>query len=297
VDLATAIRLAIVTSMVLLVLSLGLRSVAGDAGYLFRRPQLLVRSILAMNILMPLLVLGLLIPLDLRPPVKVALVALSVSPVPPFLPAKQLKLANRHGYIYGLLLTSALLSVILVPLTTAILESFVPNGEHVTLLAVARVVLLSVILPLTVGILLRRAWPARAPRLAALANNLGSALLIVAFLPVLFAQWAQIRSLLGDGTLLAVIGFVYLGLLVGHMVGGPDSQDRTVLALATASRHPAVALAVAAALFPDQKLAPAAVLLSLIVGILATVPYSVRRQKARREELRAGKSSPATRGL
>jgi BASS family bile acid:Na+ symporter len=271
-------------SMVLLVMSLGLRSAEGDAGYLFRRPQLLVRSILAMNVLMPLIVFGLLLPLHLRPPVEAALVALSVSPVPPFLPGKLLKLANCQGYIYGLLVASALLSLLLVPLTTAVLESYVPDGEHVTLLAVARVVLLTVLLPLAVGIVLRRYWPASAPRLAALANNLGSALLLVAFLPVLFAQWPQIRALLGDGTLLAVVGVAYLGLLVGHMLGGPDPQVRTVLALATASRHPAVALAVAAALFPDQKLVPAAVLLSLIAGVLATTPYSSRRQKAYRED-------------
>jgi BASS family bile acid:Na+ symporter len=267
-------------SMVLLVMSLGLRSAAGDAAYLFHRPALLVRSVLAMNILMPLLVLGLLLWLRLRPPVEVALMALSVCPVPPFLPGKLLKLTNRQGYIYGLLVASALLSVILVPLTTAALETFVPDGKHVTLRAVARVVLLTVLLPLALGMLLRRRWPARAEWLAALANYLGGALLIVAFLPVLFVQWPQIRSLLGDGTLLALVGFAGLGLLIGHFLGGPDPQNRTVLALASASRHPAVALAVAAALFPDQKLAPAAVLLSLIVGVLATLPYSSHRQKA-----------------
>ena len=47
---------------------------------------------------------------------------------------------------------------------------------------------------------------------------------------------------------------------------------------------PVVELAVAAALFPDEKLAPAAVLLSLIVGVLAVAPYTSWRQKVLRKD-------------
>jgi BASS family bile acid:Na+ symporter len=46
-----------------------------------------------------------------------------------------------------------------------------------------------------------------------------------------------------------------------------------VLALSTASRHPGVALAIAHANFPDEKLAPAAVLLYLIVSGIVSLPY------------------------
>jgi hypothetical protein len=40
-----------------------------------------------------------------------------------------------------------------------------------------------------------------------------------------------------------------------------------------------VALAVATALVPDQRSAPAAVLLSLIVGLVAAMPYTQWRTK------------------
>ena len=280
----------------LLVLSLGLRAAAGDAVYVFRRPALLARSVLAMNVAMPLVALWLVLSLDLRPVVKIALVALSVSPVPPILPNKQLKLTGREGYVYGLLVTSAVLAVPLVPLTTAFLASWAQRGEGVGVSTILKIVVMTVLLPLAVGIGARRTWPGHAERVASIASKVGTVLLIAAFLPVLISQWPAIRSLIGDGTLLAIIAFTCIGLLVGHLFGGPDPPDRSVLALATASRHPAVALAVASTAFPDQKLAPAAVLLSLLVGTLATAPYSEWRRRSHGRELEATKESAVARG-
>ena len=68
------------------------------------------------------------------------------------------------------------------------------------------------------------------------------------------------------------------GLAAGHLLGGPQSEDRTALALSTSSRHPAVALAMASANFPDQKLIPAAILLYLIVNAIVSLPYLAWRR-------------------
>lgn len=271
--------------MALLLLSLGLRSRAGDASYLLRKPALLVRSVVAMNLVMPVLVTLCVLVLNLRPPVEVALVALSLSPVPPFLPDKMLKVTRHQGYVYGLLVASTVLAVILVPLATAILQHFAVRGEHVAtiesvpVVVVAQIVGGTVLLPLAGGVALRARWPEWVRRAAPLMSKAGGALLILALIPLLLSQGTAIVSLLGDGTLLAIIAFTAIGLLVGHTFGGPDPRDRTVLALGTASHHPAVALAVTDAVFPDQALAPAAILLALLVGIFASAPYSLRQAK------------------
>ena len=62
-------------------------------------------------------------------------------------------------------------------------------------------------------------------------------------------------------------------------LGGSDDEDRSVLALASAARHPGVAMAVASANFPDQKLAPAAILLYLLLSALLSIPYVVWRRR------------------
>jgi bile acid:Na+ symporter, BASS family len=53
-----------------------------------------------------------------------------------------------------------------------------------------------------------------------------------------------------------------------------------VLALATSSRHPGVALAIATANFPDEKLVLPAVLMFLLAGAILSIPY-VKWQSSR----------------
>jgi BASS family bile acid:Na+ symporter len=103
--------------------------------------------------------------------------------------------------------------------------------------------------------------------------------LVVALIPVLVMSWAAIRSLLGNGTLVAIITLAIVGLAVGHMLGGPVENNRTVLALATSTRHPAVAMTIAAATFPNEKLVLAAILLDLIVCAIVSAPYVQWRKR------------------
>lgn len=278
-DFASLIRIGIVGSIMLLVLALGLRSPPHVAGYLFRRPRLLLRSLLAMNVLMPLITIALVATFRLHPAVKIALVALSISPVPPFLPSKQLRLSSSEDYVYGLFVATALVSVVLVPLTMTLLGTRVALSHHIGAGKVLSIVTLTVLMPLVLGMLVRRIWPTSAERISAVARIAGGVLLVVALVPVLFTQWPSIRSLIGDGTLLAIVAFTLLGLLIGHLLGGPDAEGRTVLALATASRHPGVALAVAGTTFPEEKLVTSAVLLALLVGVIAAAPYSSWRKR------------------
>ena len=92
------------------------------------------------------------------------------------------------------------------------------------------------------------------------------------------------RSLLDSRALLAAALVAAAALLVGHELGGPDDVNRPVLALASAMRHPAVAIAIARAAFPDDKLVAPAVLLQFVVAALAALPYSrwAKRIAARR---------------
>jgi BASS family bile acid:Na+ symporter len=80
-------------------------------------------------------------------------------------------------------------------------------------------------------------------------------------------------ALIGNGRVLAILAFVVIGLGAGQMLGGPDAEDRTVLALATACRHPGVALAITSTNFPEEKLMTGAVLLYLLVSAIVSFPY------------------------
>jgi BASS family bile acid:Na+ symporter len=80
---------------------------------------------------------------------------------------------------------------------------------------------------------------------------------------------------------LAILLFIGIGLAAGHLLGGPDDGNRTALALATATRHPGVAIAVVHAVAPAEKDVAAVVFLYLLVGVAASIPYMKWRQRVR----------------
>lgn len=86
---AEIVKLVLIASIMLIVLSLGLRTSMNDVLWLPRRPARLLRSVAAIYLVVPAAAVGLCLAFPLALPVKIALVALAVSPLPPLLPMKQ----------------------------------------------------------------------------------------------------------------------------------------------------------------------------------------------------------------
>ena len=272
-SLAILIPVLIKISITLSVFAIGLKAPFADATYLFRKPACLVRALISMNVIMPLLALIIGLSFELNPPVKIALIALSISPIPPILPNNAIRAGGKDDYTIGLLTATALLAIIFIPLTMNLFEAVSGITMQMGAGEVARLVLASVLLPLTVGMSVRALWPNFAERGAKPIAIVATVLLALACLPILFTSVRAILTLVGDGTLLALGVFAIIGLLVGHLLGGPHPEDRPVLALATSSRHPGVALAIAHANFPGQKLAGAVVLVYLVLSAILAAPY------------------------
>src|SRR5262249_14914086 len=159
------IRLAITASILLLVFALGLRVTTEDATYLFRRPARLLRGFLAMGVIVPAVAAALAALFQLARPVEIALLAMAVSPVPPILPGKQLKLGGRSHYVFGLLVAAALLAVMYVPLAIEALGWLFGREVHIGAGIVARVVGITVLLPLAAGLTVHRVAPVVAERI------------------------------------------------------------------------------------------------------------------------------------
>lgn len=250
-------------------LALGLRATFADATYLLRHPEKLGRAFLSMNVLMPGLAVAMALKFGLHPAVKIALVALSVSPVPPIFPKRALK-CGAKDYSIGLLVATAVMAIVVVPVAIEIFEQIAGIPLQMPVHSVAALVFETVLAPLLVGIGLRAVAPALAERGAKPVAVLGAALLVLSVLPVLFVSMRTILSLVGNGTLLSLGVFALVGYFVGYQLGGPETENRRVLALATASRHPAVAVAIAQANFTQQKLVVPAIVLYLIVSLIVT---------------------------
>jgi bile acid:Na+ symporter, BASS family len=259
-------------SVFLNVLALGMAARASDATFVLGRPWLLLRSVFAMNVIMPLMAAAVVQAFSLRPALKVALLAVSLSPIPPMLPRREFKAGGKAPYTIGLLVSAAVLSVVLVPAGLSLFGWAFDKDAHVPEAAVARIVMTSVLSPLLIGMAIRYFAPTVAQRLIKPVLIAAFVLLVVGVLPVPLA-WRSIVALLGDGTLLALIAFSIAGVAVGHWLGGPDPARRAVLALSTACRHPAIALTIASANVAEPKPVMAAIMLYLIVSILVSTAY------------------------
>jgi bile acid:Na+ symporter, BASS family len=274
VNLHTLIPLALKASIFLNVFAIGLRASLYEATYLFRRPGQLVRGLLAMNVLMPMFAVALVLILDLNPAVQIALVALSVSPIPPVLPKKMMKAGSTEPYSIGLLVAVGLLAIFLVPVEMKILQRVFELPLQMTMASIAVIILKTVLLPLALGIVVHRFGPARAERLAKPISQVGSVGLLVCGGSILITVAPGILALVDGGAIAAIAAFVLAGFAVGHWLGGPEAENRTALAFATASRHPGIAIAMAHANFPKQKLAMAGVLLYLVINTIVTMLYN-----------------------
>jgi BASS family bile acid:Na+ symporter len=272
VDIKQLIVLALQIAIIGTVFGFGLRSTIDDVLYVWRHPSLLIRSLLAVLVIMPVLVIAYIKAVDLRLDIRVVLMALALSPVPPLLPNKVTKAGGSASFGLGLLLVLAVGAIAAIPISVAALNLVTQQPVAVEPGGIARIVVMTVLVPLLVGMTLHRLAPRAAAALETPVRWIATGLLLVGTAMLLFGIRHAIWAAIGGGAIAAIVAFVAVGLVVGHLMGGPEPENATALALATACRHPAIALSVASANFPDERFG-GMVVLYLLVSAIAAVPY------------------------
>ncbi len=270
------IGLVLTAAIFLAVLAVGMRVAPGDLPYVLRKPARLVRSLLAMNVLAPIAAVVICRVFSLHSAVVVALVTLALAPVGALFSKAMLPLVAQASYARGLFFASTVLSVIVTPLAVDAIDVVFGENVHVKRLAVAQVVVGSVLLPLCIGVAIGRWWPAARRWIRAI-ERVSSLVLLVCAVAIIVGALSLMASVVRRGTLTAIAIMTLIGLAVGDVLGGPDEDDRTALAFARVSHHPGIAMAGAS--LTDQPLAPIGVLLAVLVSELAVVPYKRWRKR------------------
>lgn len=282
-DPAHLVQLAIKTSILFLVFALGLRASIADTTTLvralFQPPNRLLRAVVAMNVVVPVVATAVALLFDLPLPVKVAMLAMAVAPIPPLLPGKQLKLGGASSYVFGLLVAVSLAAIVLVPLGVEVLGRLFGREAHFGATQVVTLVGTTILLPLVAGLMVRHFAPGFAGRAASPISRLGTIFLAAGLVPVLVKVAPAMLSLIGDGSVLAITVVVGAAILAGHALGGPDPDERTALSIAAAMRHPGIALSIAMLAVPEEPRVPAAILLYLLISVVATTVYGRWRQR------------------
>jgi bile acid:Na+ symporter, BASS family len=256
-------------SVVTIILAIGMSSTMGDVSYLLRRPGLLLRSVVAMYVLVPLTALVLVKTFTLAPGVEIALLVFAVSAGAPLLPRKLMNIGDG-AYTFSLVVLSTLLAIILVPTWLTLLGPEFGNPLELTPGRIAMVFAKSFFLPLVLGMLVYWLFPKFAEQVGDRLMMVAGLVLTACALVLLVLNWNILLEARGPSLLILAV-LIFSALTIGHMLGGPSEDDRTSLAIACATRHIGIAVLVAASV-PGPR---TAVLVAAYIVTAATIsiPY------------------------
>lgn len=225
-------------------LCLGIETGRSYLSRLWGMPGVLVRFFLATFVLMPALAVVIRLSESLPHAVWAGLLLISMTPPNPGFYAKANKLSGDAESSLAWQLTSVLLSIVTIPLTLLIVEDKLGLQLNLGIGAVTKKILLAYLIPVVAGMLLQRLSLPIATAVARIAVPVAkvASLLLVLLIVVIGAK--PLISL-GARSLLAVLLFVAVAILVGHLLGAPPPNFRPTLAAALAMRFPAPAFVLA----------------------------------------------------
>lgn len=216
---------------------------------LWRRPSLLLRSVVAAFVAVPLAAMVVTRVLPLPFEVRAGIAAMAVIPGAPVIYRKMLKGPGNAELAGSFQATMALLSIVLVPLWFMVLSALYTADEVAPVAVVFKQVMLVQGLPLLVGAAIAHWLPDLADDFNEPLHRISSAMLIgVVLLVVVMGLSLVLKA--GPLPILAVVLMAAAGLVSGHYLGGADPTVRQTIALANGSRNAGLALALITLNFP-----------------------------------------------
>jgi bile acid:Na+ symporter, BASS family len=234
-----------------------------------RNARLVVLSLLANFVLMPLAAVALAALLRLDPPLGVGLLLLGTAAGAPFLPKLAQIAKGNLAFAVGLMV---LLMVVTVGYLPLVLPVLLP-GVSVNPAKIARSLLLLMLLPLAGALAVKARFAVAAARTKPVLDRVSNLSLILLVLLITAANINNVLAVFGTHGILAGLLFIAVGFGIGWLLGGPGMDTRRVLALGTAQRNIAAALVVGSQSFSDPKVVVMVVVVA-IVSLLVLMPLS-----------------------
>jgi BASS family bile acid:Na+ symporter len=274
-------RILMLLFLITAMLSVGMQTTVGDLRSLLKSKGLLLRSLLANFVVVPIVGIVLARTLPLKPEAATALLLLACTPggISALQFTTKIKGASLFAGSNAFLLT-----FVAVFLSPALLTLVLPGDISVGIPYGRALlwILVFVLLPLVMGTLVR----SRVERLAEKLSKLCAIMSVVLFIVVvvlIMGQRKEAMNAVGKEALLYMLLFIVISMAVGWFMGGPAQETRPVLATVTGMRHVVLCLIIALNTFPDPAVqAPLLAFSALMVppSMLLTAYMIIRSRKA-----------------
>jgi BASS family bile acid:Na+ symporter len=225
--------------------------------------------------------------LSLEPAAKTGLILVATAAGAPFL-IKLTQIADGDtAFASGLLVLLLVTTIVYMPLVVPLVAS----EAEVSAMAIAMPLILTMLLPLGVGLVADTWLEPLTDRMLPAMNAVSSVALVVLVTATFLVNFRTILSVFGTGAILAALLVIAGAFAVGYLLGGPGAGERReVIALGTAQRNIAAATVVATQSFDSPDTLVMVVVTSIVsMAVLFPVAQLMGKRKERRAETHRGR--------
>ena len=276
-------RLLTLLFLITAMLGVGMQTTTGDLHSLLRSKGLLLRSLIANFIGVPIVGIVLVMALPLKPEAADAILLLACTPGG--ISALQFTTRIKGASLFAAS-NAFLLSFVAVFLSPALLKLVLPGNISVDI-PYGRASLFAVVfllLPLVAGTLVRSRWEHLAEKLSKLCSIMSVVVFVIVLMLFMDLRKEAMKSI-GITGLLCMLSFEIISMVVGWFMGGPAEETRPVLATVTGMRHVGLSLLIALNTFSNPAVNACLLAFSALMvppSMLLTAYMVIESRKAAR---------------
>ncbi|MCQ1535650.1 bile acid:sodium symporter family protein [Methanosarcina sp. KYL-1] len=229
-----------------------------------RNTKLVLLSLAANFILVPLLAVGILLIFPLSEGLSIGLFLVGTAAGAPFLPKLAQVAKGDTAFSVGLMVLLMMVTILYVPIVLPLLLT----GVTINPWDIARSLILLMLIPLAIALFIRARYEEVANGLLPLMNQATSLSLLVLFVAFFVVYISDLLGVIGSTAIVAAVLFLLISFIIGYFLGGSAGAIRSVLGLGTAQRNLSAALAIAALNFTDPDVMVMIMVVSLAGLIL-----------------------------
>jgi bile acid:Na+ symporter, BASS family len=259
--LSTLLNVAVLIFSVTSMLSVGFSYTLGEIVKPLHNLRGVFLTLAANFVLVPLLAYGVTRLLSLEPPVALGLMLAATAAGAPFL-LKLTQIAHADlAFASGLLVLLLVVTIVYMPIVVPLIAP----AATVSASAIAVPLVLTMLLPLGIGLLIDAWFEPLTDRLLPILNKVSSGALVVMIASTVLVNHKSLLSVFGTGAIRAALLVIAGAFAAGHvLLVRSDPAKRNVVALGTAQRNIAAATVVATESFGDPRTLMMVIITSIV---------------------------------
>jgi BASS family bile acid:Na+ symporter len=247
-------------------IGLGLKFQGALAG--LKNLRFVFQSLLWGFILCPALAILLTKVLPLDPAYSTGLILMGLAPCAPLLPMMAAKSRGDLGYTASFILLASVVTVVYMPFAVPILL----KGVSVTAWAIAKPLLLYILLPLIVAMLIKEFYETFADRVQPYVKKTTSIATIIMLAAFVFVYYKDLLSAVGEYAILTLLLFFLITIVASYIFSfGLPTNQKSILSLGVSTRNLGAAFATLASMSQIDQRATVIVALAVPIQVILSL--------------------------